>query len=246
MANECEHLMDYLAGELTEKEAEHFQRHLSRCEQCSSELEQLQEAWHSLPSEAEHADVPPELKSEVMNFVFNEASAESPRTMDASEKITAWTHRFIKGFAPITATIIVLLFIVSAGLLYENIQLRSTATERITNAAKTTQLFLLQSIVQTSHAKGYAAVIKTGDDRELIVNLKDLPILKGKEAYQVWLLKDGKRQNAGTLRPAKDGHGMLTYRLPGEYKFDAIGITLEPNAHGTKPRGKKVIGMAQG
>ncbi|MEB3100594.1 anti-sigma factor [Ferviditalea candida] len=68
-------------------------------------------------------------------------------------------------------------------------------------------------------------------------------LIKGDEAYQVWLIKDGIRHNAGTLRADHQGNGVLTYRLNGDDKaFDAIGITLEPDSHGTRPRGKKVLG----
>jgi hypothetical protein len=69
-----------------------------------------------------------------------------------------------------------------------------------------------------------------------------MPRTKGDEVYQVWLLKNGNRQNAGTLKPDENGNGLITYRLPKGHSFDDIGITLEPNPYNTQPQGYKVMG----
>jgi hypothetical protein len=39
------------------------------------------------------------------------------------------------------------------------------------------------------------------------------------------------------------GNGVLTYNISAKYiGFDAVGVTLEPDANGDQPRGKKVLG----
>ncbi|MGG1398902.1 hypothetical protein ABE288_14000 [Bacillus salipaludis] len=48
----------------------------------------------------------------------------------------------------------------------------------------------------------------------------------------------------GTLKPDHNGNGLISYRLPENYLFDDIGITLEPNPHNTQPKGEKVMGTS--
>ena len=63
---------------------------------------------------------------------------------------------------------------------------------------------------------------------------------QGDEAYQVWLIKDGQRSSAGTFRVSDTSRGIGLLAMPiqgGKLDFDAIGITLEPDEHGSQPRG---------
>lgn len=71
-----------------------------------------------------------------------------------------------------------------------------------------------------------------------------MPKIKSDEVNQVWLLENGIHQNAGTLKPDHNGNGLLSYRLPKDYVFDGIGITLEQTPNHTQPKGKKVMGTS--
>jgi anti-sigma-K factor RskA len=249
MKKECDQLAAYVAGELTKEEYDCFERHLSQCEACPLELKELQEAWFALPCEAEEADVPTELKSEVMDYIFTEKQAEVPREEGFTTMFLKWKRGVKQHFTPLAPTIVVILFIAVAGLIYQNIQLNQALSDveeaPSGSPARITRTLTLQSVTPSSDAQGYAAVIETGNGRELIVHLNQLPMPEGEQAYQVWLLNDGKRKNAGTFRPAPNGKGVITYRLPGpQFSFEKIGITLEPDANGTKPRGQKVIGTS--
>ena len=52
-----------------------------------------------------------------------------------------------------------------------------------------------------------------------------------------------KRYNCGTVNVDEDGNGVLTYNISAKYSgFDAVGVTLEPDANSDIPRGKKVLG----
>ncbi|WP_257351678.1 anti-sigma factor [Pseudalkalibacillus decolorationis] len=248
MNKECEHLAAYVAFELSQEEYNRFEHHLSQCKACSSELKELQDAWFALPYDAEEADVPPDLKSEVMNYVFTEKSTEVSAERGFITTLLKWKCAIKPHFTPLASTIVVLLFITVAGLIYQNLQLNqvlSDIEESASSPVKITRTLALQSATPSSNAQGYAAVIETEYGRELIVHLNQLPKIQGEQAYQVWLLNDGKRKNAGTFRPAPNGKGVITYRLPDtDFSFENIGITLEPDDRGTKPRGKKVVGTS--
>ncbi|GGJ88878.1 hypothetical protein GCM10007063_09260 [Lentibacillus kapialis] len=246
MTKKCEQLVDYLTGELKKEECQDFEYHLSQCQSCSSDLKQLQEAWSALSFDVEEADVPPELKSEVMDYVFSDKKTKDSQENGFTTIYSKWKNRMKQHFKPLASTIIAILFIVVTVLVYQNIQLHQALsemekpTDSTVNVIRTVKL---QSVITSSDAQGYAAVVENENGRELIVNLNQLPMPEGEQTYQVWLLNDGNRKNAGTFRPAANGKGVITFPLPDKnYTFGNIGITLEPDANGTKPRGKKVVG----
>ncbi|CAG7646238.1 hypothetical protein PAESOLCIP111_05121 [Paenibacillus solanacearum] len=92
-------------------------------------------------------------------------------------------------------------------------------------------------------ARGQAWLTKQGGTMLLVLQTSGLPELQDEQAYQVWLVKNGDRVNGGTFRVDAQGNGVLTYKIDeSQRSFDTIGITLEPDPTGTKPRGKKVLG----
>jgi hypothetical protein len=54
-------------------------------------------------------------------------------------------------------------------------------------------------------------------------------------------MRDGRRSNAGTFRVDDSGLGVLTVGIRPDERFDTVGVTLEPDAGGTEPRGRKVV-----
>jgi hypothetical protein len=69
-----------------------------------------------------------------------------------------------------------------------------------------------------------------------------LPATQGSESYQMWMTNAGKRWSCGTFQVGKEGAGLLLYTLKKDAHFDSIGVTLEPDAAGKQPRGRKVFG----
>lgn len=91
-------------------------------------------------------------------------------------------------------------------------------------------------------AEGRATISVDSKGMHLIVQVEQLPKLQGDEAFQVWLLKDGKPVNAGTFLP-NEGVGALYFTFnPDDY--DQIAITQEPDANGVEPRGSMVLAGA--
>lgn len=63
------------------------------------------------------------------------------------------------------------------------------------------------------------------------------------QAYQIWLICQGKRRSAGVFYVDAYGNGAMTCEMEeGDLSFDGIGNTLEPDPHGNQPRGKKSVG----
>ncbi|WP_342615119.1 anti-sigma factor [Peribacillus frigoritolerans] len=240
MDTECTNLLSFLSGELGEKEKKAFTEHLMQCSECTREYEQMTEAWNSLKWDFEEIEPSSSLKSEVMNFVF-ETDDEAPVRREKN-----WSSFFFKQFTPVTSGLVLAALFLAFVLLYSNIQLKKElAAVDLPMEVKTS--LSLQPADMTAvkmNTDGAAYILQQGEERRLIVQIQNLPSLQESEVYQVWLLKDGKRTNAGTFKPDEAGTGSLTYKLSINDKFNHIGITREPDANSTKPRGEKIVGSS--
>ncbi|MFS0597471.1 anti-sigma factor domain-containing protein [Peribacillus frigoritolerans] len=240
MNTECANLLSFLSGELGEKEKKAFTEHLMHCSECTREYEQMTEAWNSLKWDFEEMEPSSSLKSEVMNFVF-ETDDEVPVRREKN-----WSSFFFKQFTPVTSGLLLAALVLAFVLLYSNIQLKKElAAINLPMEVKTS--LSLQPADKTAvnmSTDGAAYILQQGEERRLIVQIQNLPSLQKSEVYQVWLLKDGKRTNAGTFKPDEAGTGSLTYKLSINDKFNQIGITREPDANSTKPRGEKIVGSS--
>ncbi|MBT2645196.1 anti-sigma factor [Bacillus sp. ISL-34] len=240
MNKECANLLSFLSGELGEKEKKAFAEHLIQCSECTREYEQMTEAWNSLKWDFEEKEPSSSLKSEVMNFVF-ETDDEVPVRKEKN-----WSSFFFKQFTPVTSGLLLAALVLAFVLLYSNIQLKKElAAINLPMEVKTA--LSLQPVDKTAvnmNTDGAAYILQQGEDRRLIVQIQNMPSLQESEVYQVWLLKDGKRTNAGTFKPDEAGTGSLTYKLSINDKFNQIGITREPDSNSTKPRGEKIVGSS--
>jgi Anti-sigma-K factor rskA len=230
-------LVSYIVGECSEEELFFMQDHLSTCSACLKEMEEIQEGWDLIPYKLDDVEVPPDLKEEVLNSIFQPEKIEEYKVPIALNKKFV-PHRIFH-FGWVAAA----LFFVLIGVIYNNITLREQLTElenQVYNSTEVIQVFTLKS---DNVAQGNALLFKQGEKKQLVFHVNGLARTKGTEAYQAWLIHDGKRRSAGVFQVDDDGNGFLTYNLTeDELPFEAIGISLEPDEKGTQPRGQKVLG----
>jgi hypothetical protein len=250
MDNKCDNLSLYIIDELSEPEKDQFERHLKTCIHCQNEVDSLKNTWKMLSYDIEEANVPKSLKAEVMDFIFQEEKTPL-QTQDVRDKKQTILERLkltlTKQFSPLSTGITTILAMGLIGLLLSNLQLKDSITALENKAGSPTQIvriFDLKGQDLAASANGIAYLVQDGHDTSLVIELNNMPRTKNDEVYQVWLLKNGNRQNAGTLRPDQKGNGLITYRLPKDHLFDGIGITLEPNPDNTQPKGQKVMGTS--
>lgn len=228
-------LVSYIVDQITDHERRRAESHLAACSICRQEVKELQEAWELIPYQMEEVEVPADLKQEVMSAIF------PPESLP-------WWKRGMRAFLfPkhhwITAGLsfaLLIAFGYNFNLRQElvNLQQQSLLPSQIL------QEYALKPTADTSPtAHGKVWLYEQGNSKKLVFHVEGLSSTNGTEAYQVWLIHDGKRKSAGVFRVDEKGNGFLTYEM-GEKQvaFEAIGITLEPDAEGSKPRGKKVLG----
>jgi hypothetical protein len=248
MENKYEKLSLYTVDELSEQEKDQLERHLKTCIHCQHELASLQETWQALSYNIEEVDVPESLKAEVMDLIFegNEIP-EQAKKEERNSFIEQLKLILSKHFSPLSAGITIVLVIGLIGLFWTNLHLKDTITALENEVVDHTQIvttYALSGQDLAASAYGKAYLLKEGNDTSLVIELKNMPSTNDDEVYQVWLLKNGNRQNAGTLKPDQNGNGIIAYRLPEDLSFDDIGITLEPNPYNTQPHGQKVMGTS--
>ena len=250
----CELCVHYLLGECTPDERAAFERHLTSCAACRQEMQELRRVWEMLPLVEEEAEVPADLKAEVMNAVFanerdqglaaSESSFPGQSGGEAGSGSAAASpvrkKRFWRRYGLAAALIPLLL----ASVIWNLVLLQEKAGSARSDAPA--QIVLIEAFEAASPAfassKGMVCIVQQNDQRKLVVYLYNLPATRGDEAYQVWLLRDGFRGNAGTFRVGEDGFGVLIMDIRPDDRFDSVGVTLEPDAAGTEPRGSNVVG----
>ncbi|MEW9673155.1 anti-sigma factor [Ammoniphilus sp. 3BR4] len=194
-----------------------------------------------IPYNLEEVDVPDDLKKEVMQAIFFSEEEDKPASK------WKWPERLTFLGLPSYIWITAALTVALVGALWNNVIMRQQLLALEQQSQLPSQVLQAYSLKSADpslvSAKGNVWLFEQGNAKKLVFHLEGLEATKGTETYQVWLIQSGKRRSAGVFRVDKQGNGVLTYEMKEEQlPFEAIGITLEPDADGTQPRGKKVLG----
>lgn len=239
MRRECDHLIPYIANELKESEHMAFVEHLKICAECKKEYQELSQAWHALPFDYTEIEVPEMLKGEVLGFVFDHKRKSGTENFMA--KMSKLTKMLKSQFTPVSASIVAVLLFVIIGLGITNVQEKSRYAGNIP-VEILTAIPLKAANQSYPGTNGVAYIVQQGSEKKLVVQVHEFPGVEGSQVYQVWLLKNGTRENGGIFKPDENGSGILTYQFAEGQTFDQIGITVEPDANSSQPRGEKIVG----
>ncbi len=241
MEGDCRKLFLFMTGELSEKENGKFIKHLNRCELCSEGYEEINDSWNALQWGFEEKGVPLSLKKDVMDYVFMRE-----HNRKAIRKSKHWTTPSKNQISPLASGLLIFLTAISLSLIIDNPFSQSSLTGLQPDHSVPTEVVNTMTIqasdVTNNQLTGYAAVIQDGRSKKLIVQIENMPQLKGMEVYQVWFIKEGERESAGRFKPNENGTGMLSLQLKNDGQFDELGITTEPDESSLQPRGKKIAG----
>nr|WP_241970851.1 anti-sigma factor [Brevibacillus sp. Leaf182] len=216
-----------------------FAEHLKNCTECKKEYEELSQAWHALSFDYTEIEVPESLKGEVLGFVFEQKRKSGTETFMTKLRNLFMTLK--SQFTPVSTGIVCVLLLAFIGLGIANVQVKNRHAENIPIEILTA---IPLKAAKQSHpgTNGMAYIVQQGSEKNLVVQVHELPGVEGSQVYQVWLLKNSKRENGGIFKPNENGSGILTYQLAEGQTFDQIGITVEPDANSRQPRGEKIVG----
>lgn len=238
MKRDCDQLIPYIANELKESERMAFVEHLRNCTNCREEYQELSQAWHALPFDYTEREVPESLKGEVLKFVFDHKRKSGMDTFMV--KISKFVMRLKSHFTPVSASIVAVMLLAIIGLGIANVHGKNGHAENVPVEILTA--IPLKAANQHPGTNGIAYIVQQGSEKNLVVHVHEFPVIKASQVYQVWLLKNGTREKGGMFKPDENGSGILTYQLAEGQTFDQIGITVEPDAYSSQPRGEKIAG----
>ncbi|QUW21983.1 anti-sigma factor [Sporosarcina sp. Marseille-Q4063] len=191
--------------------------------------------WEAMHFDFEIVDEPTGLKEDVLNFAF----AQDAQNETLWERVRSYFQKVGTQFTPLTASLsITMLF----SIIFLATQLIQNPTEGFNEIASSMTLNAAEG--DPGEVYGHAYLINKNGNEELVINVSGFPQTEGKEVYQVWLIDNSNRQSAGVFKPDKEGNGILTVNMSKYNAFNNIGITLEPDADGKQPRGKKIVGTS--
>lgn len=229
----CDHVIDYLDGTLSDEEQLEFEQHLKTCADCREIIEMTGD----LPYLADPVDPPAGMKARILSTVFEEEEQEKPAEVErelaplipakAVKKKNRW---------PVLVAAALLLSLLGNGY----------ALLKLSEQPETAGETAFQSIdLQPNEVFGgtaKAAIIREEESLELVVQAEQLQALEGEQVYQIWLLKEGKPIPAGAFTPSESGEGNAYYSLEDNTEdWDTIAITLEPQAGNELPEGEIVL-----
>ncbi len=101
-------------------------------------------------------------------------------------------------------------------------------------------VYPLQAMQETSKARGMIMVSPSAKYGILaVLQLEQLP---PDRVYQVWLIRDGQREDGGYFLVDSTGYGQISISTQRPlYEYQAIGITIEPDGGSIVPTGKKIL-----
>lgn len=239
----CDLVLEVLSGTCNDAERLAFERHLSGCEACQAEMEELRIVWEAIPIDMEQLEPPADLKQQVMDAVMAVEARQAPPGHNGIRRSKRRARSYL------AATSAALFILLAASLLgnvwlYEEKSKLPLPIDQALDlpAAEIKQMVLLESVAQQGKSSGVVCVVGSGQNTQFVVYLFGAAKTAGEESYQVWLVKDGARKSAGTMRVDNDrGVAVLAVPLASEkLSFDSIGITLEPDDQGAQPRGRQI------
>ncbi|MDN4524297.1 anti-sigma factor [Fictibacillus fluitans] len=236
----CDQLIEYLNGHMNDTEKMEFEAHMEECPDCLDECKEMQELMTDLPYLSEPAAPPEGMKERVLSTVFDSEEIESSKAInkpDTERKSSAYRSRrnWISG---VLAAGLVLSLGANAYLLAQNNEKQQALEEKVSQTYVSVNL-----APQDSKSSGTASMVKGKKGMNLVVQTKDMVPVKGKEAYQVWLIEGEKKFRAGTFVPDKKGNGTVVFDVdyPGEHNWDAVAVSHEPTAKSEQPKGSIVL-----
>lgn len=223
----------YALGAVDEREAAEMRAFLKQDADAAGELAELMAAASVLPALAEPMTPPAGLRDRIAAIAQADAPVRptpvapltprlpAPSSGEPSPSLVRPEPAFWQR-AAVWATAAAALLVISLGMLYWNMQLRSEI-----DATPPVETMALATTDMAPDASGEVHYMP--DQGVLMLDVKDLPALPQGYVYEVWLIGDGNPVPAGVFAHATAQHAVVADRS----LFNTLAITMEPGPMGT-------------
>jgi len=238
-----EHVKDlipaYVLGCLDQDEAKAVQLHILDCLICQQEVKKFQLVVDQLPYAVRSCDPPDNLRENILL-----AADKASRQNHFNRSRHSWYHKIWGAriaIAWVGAATLIFFLIVTNLIQFQQIQQLEKSLDSAVSRAGNFQYVRLVGTPSTPQANGLLIISPNNLTATLIVDgLQPLP---DRQDYQLWLIRDGKRDNGGVFNVIPTGYGVLLINSPKPInEYQAFGITVEPKGGSPGPTGDKVLG----
>ena len=229
----------------TAAEVARFERHLNRCQTCTSEVRGFRDTATRLAL-AVARQPPPALRTAVMTEVARtrQLPAADDRARHARQGRTLLPRLAVAGaaLAAAAAVILAVVLINTQNQLGRTQQQLSQAKQHLSQAQ--TELAAINAVRTAADAAlvtkvtpigGRVTVVSSPSRHQVVVTTSGLPALRAGKVYQLWLIgAHGNKIRSEGLLGLHNGRGgptLISGVLPG----DIFGITLEPAGGTVQP-----------
>ena len=239
----------------TDAEVARFERHMARCQSCTSEVRGFQETATRLGT-AVSRQPPTALRAAVMDEVPRTrqlpALDDGARHRGPGPRL-AWLPRLATAGAAIGLAAAIALGVVlvnTQNQLGQTQQRLSQARHQLTMTK--TELAAINAVRTASDATlvtkataigGTVTVVASASKRQIVVTTRALPALRSGKVYQLWLIgSNGNRIRSEGLLVLHNGQtGPIL--ISGVLSGDIFGITLEPAGGTVQPTAKPFVAI---
>lgn len=230
-----EQLAAYALNILDADEATQVEAHIATCAACRQELRAYQAVTAQLTLVTPTVTPPANLKADLMREIGAPSENRERITAVSTTRKQKSNWRLWLKNRPIWQPALALALIL---LLISNFQLRQRLEE-----AQTPANFGTVTLVSDTDENATGIIIISNDGEHGTLVVQNLPQLADTEAYQLWLIKDGKRTSGGLFNVDEDGYRAYWVRSPDPLdSYQNFGITIEPAEGSPGPTGDKVLG----
>jgi anti-sigma-K factor RskA len=243
-------------------EVSRFNRHLSRCQSCASEVRGFREVATAMAFAAT-TEAPPQMRDQVLAAVARTRQLPPEIRSHASPRRTRGTAPWLPWLsgAVATAAIAAAVFFgytqshTQDQLNAARAQNHSLAAAQARVEAELTQARqhdqALAQILGAPHVRllshtttkgGVAVVVLDAATRQLVVATSGLPAPPAGRVYQLWLIGPAKTVSAGLL-PAAQAGVTNPVVATGIVKGDKLGLTVEPAGGSSQPTTTPILAL---
>jgi anti-sigma-K factor RskA len=217
----------YALGALSESERRELEGYLTLHPELRPEVKDLSSVANTLAFSTAEYDPPSELRRNLMDVVNSEARQGQTAQPSMASRLRGYLS--LRTLAPAALALITVV------LLGWNVLLQSEVGN-LQGELQERQTFEMQGSGAASDTSAEVVELEGGRS---IVTAEDMPTTPEGKTMQIWVIRDGTPQPAGTFRP---GSGPIATAIEGSLDTaEAVAITVEPTGGSEQPTTEPVL-----
>lgn len=248
-----EHFPDYILQALHAEDIAAIAAHLRTCLDCQKKLLIYENLFINIATSPAKYEIPEKVWSNIYRVIENDLPQKSKEPF--LEKVASFFLHLPQWIIPLSAAAIAVfttLYLWILDMQKKSMLLQSQIyhlqeeqqKQRWVSSFLTTpemQRVLLKGEARASEATG--TILIQPQEVYAILIVKNLPPLPLNRVYQLWLIRDKKRENGGVFRVDTSGTAFIILHAPSPLlSYNAFGITEEPDGGSEGPTSPRVLG----